>query len=95
MITISLEEIISKKLENINDESERKNALAVLTSTDHSTFYRQKNKELLEIALIEDPKKQETTLKNHTKKYFWMLNNFDNLCCPLCRNSQYKDSVLE
>lgn len=76
MMTIGLEEMMRKELIAIKDEAENKNALSILTSTSHLTFYRQENKELLKIALNKNQKRINDELSKHAKKYFWMLNNY-------------------
>lgn len=76
MMTIGLEEMIRKELIAVKDEIEKKNALSILTSTSHLTFYRQENEDLLKIALLKDKKEIEKKLNKHANKYFWMLNNY-------------------
>lgn len=77
MMTIGLEEMIRKELITIKGGTEKKNALSILTSTSHLTFYRKENDELLKIALLKDKKEIEKKLNKHANKYFWMLNNYN------------------
>jgi len=59
----------------IKDQKKYNEIFAKLTSPIDLTFYRQEEKELIEIYNLEK-EQQEFALKDHQKKYYWIYNSY-------------------
>lgn len=78
LVTASIESDLGKKLKSYyggDEEREFNRDFAMLTSPIVLTFYRRERKDLLDIYKL--PKdKQKKALKEHQKKYYWILNSY-------------------
>lgn len=75
-INLALEQWLRDVLESvITNTEERNRALNILSAPVDLTFYRQEEKELIEIGRL--PKaSQKAALERHARKYFWMYNSY-------------------
>lgn len=67
-----LQEILREKITDANKFNE---SLAVLSAPAELTFYREEEKDLIEISRSEKEQRAEKT-KEHTKRYFWIYNSY-------------------
>ena len=79
-VAIQGERLIKEKLEGIKDNKLFNQYLSVLIATTKNSFSRQQEKDLLKIAIkikgnLNSPL-TKNLLKEHSKKYFWMYNNY-------------------
>ena len=76
LATITLEPELGQRLKKYySNTKEYNHAFSILSSPPTLTFYRQEQKDLLSILLLPENQQKET-LKNHQKKYFWILNSY-------------------
>lgn len=76
LIILSVELWLSEKLKSIVTDEKRYNEIfAKLTTELDLTFYREEEKELLEISKLSE-EEQENALKEHQKKYYWIYNSY-------------------
>ncbi len=76
LVILALELWLGEKLKNkIEDVRKYNEVFAKLTTEIDLTFYREEEKELLEISKLNE-EEQETALKEHQKKYYWIYNSY-------------------
>jgi phosphohistidine swiveling domain-containing protein len=74
------EQLLVKELRNkIRKEGDFVQALERLTAPENLSFYQKEELHLLTIALEKNKNKRDERLKEHQKKYFWMLNNYHHV----------------
>lgn len=74
----SLEPMLGTKIKSYFKDSKEKDynkAFSTLTAPKVLTFYRQEQKDLLSILLLQKDK-QEAALKNHQQNYYWIFNSY-------------------
>jgi len=76
LTVLAIETWLGEKLKQlIKDQKEYNESFAKLTSPTDLTFYRQEEKELIEISKLNE-EEQEVALKEHQKKYYWIYNSY-------------------
>ncbi|NIO44504.1 MAG: hypothetical protein GTN36_03030 [Candidatus Aenigmarchaeota archaeon] len=76
LIILAVELWLSEKLKKVIDDEKKFNEIfAKLTTEIELTFYREEEKELLEIAQMNE-EKQESALKEHQQKFYWIFNSY-------------------